>query len=357
MINGYGLTDLVQTIKDEAAPSVKRDFVSDIRQFNFRSLRNVENQSVRSEITFSLKNGSESFSVNRLCGQQIASKIGIPTKYWEKMRVEAPGLLDQNVNHWFQSRNDTRMLRTLKGEARAFLSERYRPLDNDAVAANVLPRLNAAGFEVKSSQITEQRMYIQLTTARIQGEVKKGDVVQSGLIISNSEVGCGSLKIEPLIYRLVCLNGMIAGQSLYKKHIGKVLVEGMGDNAAEIFSDRTKELTDKAFWGQVDDIVTQVTSKETFDKLLLQMQEATQIKIGSPAHAVEVVAKRFNVQDQERENILNNLIAGGDVSKWGLVNAITATANGMEDYDRGIEFERFGGEVLELPASDVIFSN
>ncbi|MDD4989659.1 MAG: DUF932 domain-containing protein [Candidatus Pacebacteria bacterium] len=350
MINGYDLPTLVQTIKEEALPTSKRDFVSDIRKLAFTS------EKEHSTISFALNGSAEMFQVNRLCGQQIASKIGIPSKYWDKMRTEAPELLDRNVNHWFQNKSDVRMLRTLKGQARAFLSERYRPLDNIDIAAHVLPRVIDSGFQVKSSEITEQRMYIQLVTPKIQGEVKKDDIVQSGLIISNSEVGCGSLKIEPLVYRLVCLNGMIAGQSLYKKHIGKSQVDGMTDGSLELLSNNTKGLMDKAFWAQVNDIVDQVTSQATFDKLLIQMQEATQIKLNVPTEAVEIVSKRFDLQDFEQESILNNLITGGDSTKWGLVNAITATANDMEDYDRGVQFERFGGEVLELPASDVIFS-
>lgn len=37
-------------------------------------------------------------------------------------------------------------------------------------------------------------------------EVRKGDIVQAGVMISNSEVGLGAVSIQPLVYRLVCTN-------------------------------------------------------------------------------------------------------------------------------------------------------
>jgi hypothetical protein len=37
-----------------------------------------------------------------------------------------------------------------------------------------------------------------VTSVRLQAEVKKGDVVQMGLLISNSEIGMGSVKARPV---------------------------------------------------------------------------------------------------------------------------------------------------------------
>ena len=41
----------------------------------------------------------------------------------------------------------------------------------------------------ESCQLTESRMYIKVVNTRLQAEVSPGDIVQSGIIISNSEVG------------------------------------------------------------------------------------------------------------------------------------------------------------------------
>ena len=66
------------------------------------------------------------------------------------------------------------MVRTLDNKARAFLSDRYRPLDNFDLATAVLPRIADAGCKVRSAQLTENRFYIQATTDRIQSDVQDG---------------------------------------------------------------------------------------------------------------------------------------------------------------------------------------
>ena len=49
-----------------------------------------------------------------------------------------------------------------------------------------------------------------------------GDVVQMGLVITNSEIGHGSLRIDPLLYFLTCKNGAQLLDSRVKKyHVGR----------------------------------------------------------------------------------------------------------------------------------------
>ena len=45
-----------------------------------------------------------------------------------------------------------------------------------------------------------------------------GDIVQAGVMISNSEVGLGAVSIQPLVYRLVCTNGMIVNDMGERRH-------------------------------------------------------------------------------------------------------------------------------------------
>lgn len=145
---------------------------------------------------------------------QIGTYLDIPSRYYRRMRAESPELLAHNVNHWLHTSTDNserRMLRTLDGNARAFLSNRYRRIDNEQIAETVLPIiLQMDGASVESCEITETKMYIKVVNPRIQAQVTVGDIVQAGISISNSEVGCGSVMVSPLIYRLVCSNGMIA---------------------------------------------------------------------------------------------------------------------------------------------------
>ncbi len=182
---------------------------------------------------------------------QIAARLDIPAKYYQRMRSQAPELLAANVNGWFQQKPERRMVRTLDGQMRAFLSERYRRLDNFDLASAVLPVLKemGEGLKIVSTELTESKMYIKVINERLELEVKQGDVVQAGMVISNSEVGLGSLKVEPLIYRLICTNGMIAQDYSQKRyHVGRNAESG---EAYELFRDETIKADDRAFFLKV----------------------------------------------------------------------------------------------------------
>ena len=349
MKSGLTLPDLSAAIL--AQTNSKKDFVADTRKLTF-------NDDV--SIGFEVGGGSRRFAVTDLCLEQIGQRVGIPAKYIDRMRTEAPGLLAKNVNHWFASNPEKRMLRTFdNGEkvARAFLSDKYRPLDNFDLAKSVLPKLSKAGCEVLSAQITEKRLYIQASTPKIQATLENphqvGDVVQAGIVISNSEVGCGAVKVEPMIYRLVCKNGLISTGGLKKYHIGRAgegNISG-GDDTFEMLSDATRKLDDKAFWAKVCDVVDFSLNQIKFDATIQKLNDATRGELGKPTEIVEVTVDKFGLSEGEGENILEHLTRGGDLSKFGLVQAVTRSAEDCESYDRAIELERIGGFVLELPNS------
>ena len=85
--------------------------------------------------------------------------LKIPAAYYDRMLSDYPELLAENVNSWFQREPTQRMVRTLDGTVRAFLSNRYRRIDNLDIAEIVLPviqQMEDAYFE--SCQITDSRI-------------------------------------------------------------------------------------------------------------------------------------------------------------------------------------------------------
>lgn len=49
--------------------------------------------------------------------------------------------------------------------------------------------------------------------------------------------------------------------------------------------------------------------------------------------------------------MLQHLIESKDMTKFGLVNAVTRYSQDVKDYDRATDLERMGGQVLELKGS------
>ena len=124
----------------------------------------------------------EPMTITGIAHRQIGTHLRIPAAYYDRMREERPDLLAYNANTWFKQESSQRMLRTLDGSARAYLSNRYRRIDNIDIAGVTLPILGGLpDIRFESCQITASRMYIKAVNPRLQAEVSPGDIVQAGI--------------------------------------------------------------------------------------------------------------------------------------------------------------------------------
>lgn len=293
------------------------------------------------------------YDVGEIAHRQIGQFLKIPATYYDRMRREYPQLLTLNANGWFAKMPQSkRMLRTLDGTARALLSDRYRRIDNFEVASAVLPiisRMEGAGVE--SCELTDSRMYLKVVNPRVTAEIKKGDIVQAGVLISNSEVGMGSVTVSPLIYRLVCSNGMIAEDGkLRKYHVGRAN-ESREDFS--IYRNETIEADDKAFLMKLEDSVKAAVDQARFAAIVDKLRESTEATFQPQQvqQVVELASKEYGFTDSESSGILGHLAAGGDLSLYGLANAVTRQAQDVASYDRSTELEATGYRIITMAPS------
>lgn len=289
------------------------------------------------------------FGVNDLMHTQIGETLNIPAAYYRRMRTEQPELLAHNVNTWFQNKPQDRLVRTMDGTARAFLSNRYRTLDNYEIASAALPIMREMPeARIESMEITETRMYIKIVNPRLQMEVVPGDIVQAGIVLTNSEVGLGAVKVEPLVYRLVCTNGMIVNDAATRKyHIGRV---NQADENAALFRDETLAADDKAFMMKVQDTIRSAVDEAKFGQVVGMMRDAKGAKITTNdiPRMIELAQKPFNLSKEEGGGILDHLIRGGDFSLYGFANAVTRHSQDVKSYDRATELESIGFDILGM---------
>lgn len=225
------------------------------------------------QVSLELQDSRLQLGMTENAHRQIGTHLNIPAKYYELMRKENPELLVQNVNSWLEKNPTRRLVRALDGDMRAFLSDRYRCIDNLDIAECVLPIISKMpDATIESCEVTDDRMYIKVVNPRIQAEVVPGDIVQSGMLISNSEVGLGGVVVQPLIYRLVCTNGMVVNAAGEKRrHIGRI--QNFSENR-ELFRDETLKADDRAFMMKLRDIVSATVDQTQFDKVLDIMRQA-----------------------------------------------------------------------------------
>lgn len=304
-------------------------------------------------VTIEAPEGPKSFPTTEGFRRQIADKLKIPFAYFERMRMDQPTLLDRNVDTWLHQEPEQRMVRTLDGQARAFLSDRYRRLDNYDLLQHVFPILKQLpGARFESVELTASRMYLKVVTPEVQFEIQPGDIVQAGVVVSNSEIGQGTLSVQPLVFRLKCSNGLIApDRAMRKTHVGR-LSEASTEEVT-IFRDDTLAADDKAFFLKVRDVVQSAVSEATFTVAADKMRRTLGIPLkGDPVKAVEVLATRYLFNEQERAGVLRSLIAEADLSGYGLVNAVTGYAQEVADYDRSTELEAIAGRMIDQSRSE-----
>lgn len=327
---------------------VKRDFMVPVSK--------LEPIATPHGLTLGFTNGEHhEFKLNTWSNAQLSSYTDIPKGYYDRLNMENSQLLADNVKHAFAKAkpSDSRMVRTLDGTVRGLLSSRYRIMDSHDMLESVLPVMLDKGMDIVSSEVTERRLFIKALSPKLQAEVVKGDVVQYGLVISTSDVGAGSVRVEPLIYRLVCSNGMIADTALRKFHMGR---NQNDDNIRELLSDSTKQLDDRAFWASVKDIVLASMQPSNFERQVDRLREAAGEKIESfdLPRIIDLSMKVTNLVGETKKNSILAALASGNegagLTRWGLVNSFTRAAQAEHfTYEESIEMERAAGTILELP--------
>ena len=369
MKRGMTLESLLTTVIEQR--DAKRDFVANTKE----SISMVAADDMPNGVALVLlKAGAselERFSITENCHRQIAGRLGIPLKHYFRLLDDYRDLVLAEVNAIFQKEPQTRLLRTLDGKARAFLSDRYRTIDNDEVIEQVLPPIVKGDVpsQLLSSNVSENAMHIKVLftgddLAQDIGELPRPqnhiggqyagetrDIIRPGAVISNSETGHGRLRIDGFFYRDYCLNGCVYGTSeifSYKRnHIGGKL-EADGD--FRVFSDETKRKQNELIIAEITDAMQALTDPANVQKMGDKLRNLTQSeKVNDAFASVDALAREVDIRDTEKQDIITNLLSDGDFSQWGMVNAVTKVANtDAVDYERACELENIGSQIIDM---------
>ena len=151
MKQGRTLQELGQELSRQR--EARKDFISDTRSLA------MDSSALGGRFLIALGDDTQEYMIGETAHQQIAARLQIPYRYYQKMQKEYPALLDENVNGWFRQSPERRMIRVLDGNVRAFLSDRYRRLDNLELCAAVLPVIQEMkDAAIMSCEVTESHL-------------------------------------------------------------------------------------------------------------------------------------------------------------------------------------------------------
>ena len=331
MKQGRALPEVLKELQHQN--NMKQDFIGPAQAFTLepdgRTFR-IQHQNTGAQ---------EIFGTTDLFHRQVGSTLGIPAKYYDLMRQQKPELLAENVNAWFADRDQSYMIRSMDYGSGSL-----------EIAAAVLPLFaGKEEMEVVSTEVSPNRLYLKIVNKRLEMEVVPGDYVQAGVVISNSEVGLGAVSVQPLVYRLVCTNGMVVNDFGERRaHVGRA-VKAL-EESFQLYSDETMEAEDKAFMLKLRDTTLAALEEARFAQIVGRLQKSTQARItGRVQDVIELTGKAYDLNQPEQDSILNYLIQGGDLSLYGLSNAITRASQDVESYDRATMLEGIGWQVATMP--------
>jgi hypothetical protein len=288
---------------------------------------------------YALPGNNGSLQLNDWSTLQLCQRLGVPTGYFRR----CPSLLqDSQVNHWLRHPEtdrkereseppESRFLLRAKGDTlRGFLTERYSPVGNADLMRVLAPALRETGYSIRWCAITDGSLHVRLTDERQRREVLPGDAVIAGLHLSNSEVGKRRVTVDTLVWRLVCLNGLIAlvkGKSLFSaRHVGLSVPE---------LADKLPAMIQRA-----------VTEGET---VIERFQRATTVHLSNPEGVIATIASDWGLSQAMEERITTALLTerlGQQETLYGLVNAVTNVAQRLPPDDR-YTLETLAGRLLE----------
>jgi len=354
MKTGKSLTELAAEIERQAES--KKDYIAPAQSMGLVV--------VEKEARFALP-GIGDFGITPHAHGQLAEYAGIPKAYYDRMKAEDPDLLARNVNRWVHAEKGKRMVRTLDGDMRGLMSDRFRALDNYDLADAVFPVLKEAGAVIASADITTSKFYLKCLCPWLDRELpvppglKMGvghtffpRKVQGAVTISNSEIGVGSLFIAPGSFELQCTNYATYRDEGYSKlHIGRK--NGAEEGISRYLTDETKRIEDAAVWSKVRDVLRAVMDGRVLDEIVGKLVDARGDVIeGDPVKVIEAFAKKNSFTEAQKGGLLKHFTNSGEASRFGMHWAVTRLSQDEEDYDEASRLERLGGEVIELPKHD-----
>ncbi|MFF4128288.1 DUF932 domain-containing protein [Microbispora rosea] len=307
-----------------------------------------------------------------ICDQGLADKLGIPLPYLRRLRVHQPALYEANINTWLRSDDRRFLLRGLRGAgdtpgvARAFLSDRYKIIDNLDVLMAALDGVRLAGVDVDidGCDLTERRMYVRVVceqVAALAPELLKnyrspftGDagvdnpLVFAGFVISNSETGCGAFTITPRLLVQVCRNGMTITADAHRHvHLGGRLDDGGG---AVRWSSDTQDKNLQLITAQTRDAITTFLDTDYLTAKIRELTAAAGTEIADPEKTIQAVTTKLRFTDDQQREILRHFIRGGDLTAGGVMHAVTSVAQTLDDADTAHEMEAQALRALHLAA-------
>lgn len=348
---------------------------------------------------------SGAMPVSDTAEQQLCQRLGLPRDYVKRLRKPAEDgtnnadLAAFNFTTLLDRTAEKFLVRTLDGKVRAILSNTYKVMDNADLFFAAADSIQRSGAVVWKARLWDDGFEMFAAAPEVSGIVQRdvdarrqavGDGASlsaadgamgshfsfggfdhkrmpdgkdwhyAACRISNSETGRGGLSVKRCILRGVCVNTLVLAQVVRTVHLGRRNdVDGLvrhlgadtllGQDGGEIYAQDTQAAEGKAIWLKLRDVVATTFKPEPFQAEIDKLNRTAARKIvGDAEKAVGNVVSEYELTEERKALILANLLGSGDMTQFGLVQAVTQTAHYLDAKGQGAEaseMEGVGGHI------------
>lgn len=144
----------------------------------------------------------------------LCQQLNTPMSYIRKLAQEDGGfaLACNNLNFWIQHKKEgaSAFIRTTNDIVYGVLSDRYSVYDDLDVLSDFAEIFTSDRFVIKNASVSPTMMKIRFVS-RDKFTLANGDEMSYGFDLTNSRTGQSSLRVQFLVFRWACSNGMIFG--------------------------------------------------------------------------------------------------------------------------------------------------
>jgi hypothetical protein len=227
--------------------------------------------------------------LHRHAVQQMAQTTELPIKFIDGLQTTpepwAKELLAHNLSTIFRNRfsKNRYLLRSVFGEVRGFLSDRYRRLDARPIVDAFAAAVKEKGALPYDGYVTDTKIALQAIMPEVYEPIP-GEMVAYGLSLENSDFGNGALSVRAYLLRIWCSNLAIMNEELRQVHLGRRLDESV------IYSQRTYELDAETTVSALKDVISTQLNAEGLRRRIEAIRQANQNAV-DPASAKETLRK------------------------------------------------------------------
>ncbi|MCD4675939.1 MAG: DUF945 domain-containing protein [Desulfobacula sp.] len=260
----------------------------------------------------------------------LSNRLRVPHSYLMRCPED---LQARNLNFWIEQESrhrETFFCRFNGNTLRAVFTERYQPLDNMEILAQLIQMGFGPNLQVQYS-LDHGMFLLKIPEYDKAFGVNSGhggslDEIVPGVAFANSEVGLIAFSIESFFYRLVCTNGLISvakAKTSRFKHISNRGIENFPETLAMVVD------------GSVRNQIEFKLSRESY--------------VDNPISSIESFSRRFGLSQNEAEIVKQSFENESGNTMFHIINAFTAAAKteGLSTADV-YKFEKTGGQVLSL---------